>query len=86
MTSKTGRDGSIAINQDAGLYLGKLDEGDTVKQSIGATRHAWLQLVSGDLEVNGTKLQPGDAAAVNETDSLVITARKPSDFLLFDLN
>jgi redox-sensitive bicupin YhaK (pirin superfamily) len=86
VASKGARDGSIAINQDASLYLGKLSVGDTVKQPIGTTRHAWVQLVKGELDVNGTKLQPGDAAAVSEVDSLVITAHKPSDFLLFDLN
>ena len=86
IASKTGRDGSIAINQDTNLFLGKLSEGDTVKQSIGTTRHAWVQLIKGELTVNGTKLQPGDAAAVSEVDSLVITADKASDFLLFDLN
>ena len=86
VASKNGRDGSIPINQDTNLYLGKLDEGDTVKQPIGTSRHAWIQLVSGELEVNGTKLQPGDGAAASEVDSLVITSRKPSDFLLFDLN
>jgi redox-sensitive bicupin YhaK (pirin superfamily) len=86
IASKTGRDGSISINQDTNLYLGKLAPGDTVKQPIGTERHAWLQLVQGELEVNGTKLLPGDAAAISEVDSLVISASKPSDFLLFDLN
>jgi redox-sensitive bicupin YhaK (pirin superfamily) len=86
VASKTGRDGSIAINQDTNLYLGKLSEGDTVKQPIGTVRHAWVQLIKGELDVNGTKLQPGDAAAVGEVDSLVLTARQASDFLLFDLN
>ena len=85
VASKAGRDGSFLINQDTNLYLGKLSEGDTVKQPIGTTRHAWVQLIKGELDVNGTKLQPGDAAAVSEVDSLVLTARKASDFLVFDL-
>ena len=86
IASKAGTDGSITINQDTNLYLGKLTGGDAVKQTIGAKRHAWLQLVKGELEVNGTRLTPGDAAAVSDTDVLTISARKPSDFLLFDLN
>jgi redox-sensitive bicupin YhaK (pirin superfamily) len=86
IASKAGREGSIAINQDTSLYLGKLRKGDIVKQPIGVKRHAWLQLVQGELEVNGIQLNPGDAAAVGEVDSLVISASKPSDFLLFDLN
>ena len=86
IASQTGADGSIAINQDTSLYLGKLGKGDTVKQTIGGQRHAWLQLIQGGLEVNGTPLQPGDAAAVSEVDSLVISANQASEFLLFNLN
>jgi len=86
IASKSGRDGSIAINQDTSLYLGKLKPGDALKQTIDATRHAWLQLIQGELEVNGAQLHAGDAAAVSETDLLAISASKPSDFLLFDLN
>jgi hypothetical protein len=30
--------------------------------------------------------EPGDAATVSDADLLVLSANKPSDFLLFDLN
>ena len=86
VASKTGRDGSIAINQDAGLFLGKLAEGNAVQHKLGEKRHAWLQLIKGDLDLNGTKLHAGDAAAVSDVNSLAITAATPSEFLLFDLN
>jgi len=86
VASKTGRDGSITINQDAGLYLGKLAAGDTVAQVLGAKRHGWLQLIKGELNVNGTKLQPGDAAAISETEKVILTAAAQAEFLLFDLN
>jgi redox-sensitive bicupin YhaK (pirin superfamily) len=86
VTSKTGREGSIPINQDAELYLGKLAAGDTIAQVLGAKRHGWLQLIKGELNVNGTKLHPGDAAAVSETEKLILTAAKDAEFLLFDLN
>jgi hypothetical protein len=86
VASKTGRDGSIPINQDAGLYLGKLAAGETVAQVLGAKRHGWLQLIKGELNVNGTKLHPGDAAAISETEKVILTAAAPAEFLLFDLN
>ncbi len=86
VTSKSGRDGSIAINQDADLFLGKLDEGSKVEHPLAPKRNAWLQLVKGELEVNGETLEPGDALAVGDVSALSISARKPSDFLLFDLN
>jgi redox-sensitive bicupin YhaK (pirin superfamily) len=86
VASKDGREGSIAINQDARLYLGKLTEGATVQHKLGADRHGWLQLIKGDLEVNGTHLQAGDAAAVRDVDVLTLASTQPSEFLFFDLN
>ena len=86
VASKKGRDGSISINQDADLFLGKLKEGDTVRHAIASGRNAWVQLIQGELEANGARLTPGDAAAISKTDLLELKAIKPSDFLVFDLN
>jgi len=86
VASKAGRDASIPINQDADLYLGKLEKGDSLTQPVAANRHAWIQVVQGEVEVNGERLQAGDAAAITETERLAISARERSDFLLFDLN
>jgi len=86
VASKTGRDGSISINQNANLYLGKLAAGETIAQVLGAKRHGWLQLIKGELNVNGTRLQPGDAAAIKETEKVILTAAADAEFLLFDLN
>jgi hypothetical protein len=86
VASKTGRDGSIPINQDAELYLGKLAEGGAVQHELAAKRYAWVQLIKGDLTMNGTKLHPGDAAAVSDTDALTLSVVSTAEFLLFDLN
>jgi redox-sensitive bicupin YhaK (pirin superfamily) len=86
VASKEGRDGSISINQDADLFLGKLKAGDAVKHSVKEGRHAWVQVIEGELDANGTKLTAGDAAAISKADSLALAAIKPSDFLVFDLN
>jgi redox-sensitive bicupin YhaK (pirin superfamily) len=85
IASKSGREDSIPINQDADLFLGKLAAGQSLGHSIDAGRHAWLQVVQGDLELNGHRLAAGDAAAVSDVSTLAITAGGPSDFLLFDL-
>jgi redox-sensitive bicupin YhaK (pirin superfamily) len=45
-----------------------------------------LQLIQGELDANGARLTSGDAVAMSEVDLLTISAIKPSDFLLFDLN
>ena len=86
VASKTGRDGSMEIHQDADLLLAKLDAGQSVKHSLGKNRHAWLQVAEGEVEVNGVKLSGGDAVAMSEESTLNIMATKPSQVLFFDLN
>ena len=86
ITSKTGRDGSIAINQDADLWLAKLGAGNRVTHTLAPNRHAWLHVAEGEVTVNGEKLSGGDAIAVDEPGSLELNATKPSQILLFDLN
>jgi redox-sensitive bicupin YhaK (pirin superfamily) len=86
ITSKTGRDGSIAIHQDADLWMAKLDAGQQVAHSLANGRNAWLHVAEGEVVLNGKTLSGGDAAAINQEDKLELKASKPSQVLLFDLN
>jgi hypothetical protein len=86
VASKSGRDGSIAIHQDANLSFAKLDAGQAVKYPLAAERHAWVHIAEGEVEVNGTKLAGGDAIGVSDESVLTISATKASQVLLFDLN
>ena len=86
ITSKTGRDGSIPINQDADLYVAKLKQGESLKHSFAQERSGWLQLVEGELNVNGEHISTGDAVAITKTEVATISAVTPAHFLLFDLN
>jgi redox-sensitive bicupin YhaK (pirin superfamily) len=86
ITSKTGRDGSIAIHQDADLWVAKLGDGKEVSHKLAPGRHAWLHVAEGEVTVNGQTLSGGDAAAVTEETSLKLAGTKPSQVLLFDLN
>jgi len=86
VTSKKGSDGSIPINQDADLWLGKLEPGDKVTHKLAPGRHAWVHVADGEVTLNDKKLSGGDAAAVNEEGSLELIGIKPAQVLLFDLN
>jgi len=86
VASKSGRDGSIAIHQDADLSFAKLDAGQKVSQPLAKNRHAWIHVAEGEVEVNGTKLAGGDAVGVSDESVLNISATKASQVLLFDLN
>ncbi len=86
VTSQAGRDGSIAIHQDADLWLGMLAGGDQVTHKLAKGRNAWLHVAEGEVSVNGKELSGGDAAAVTDETVLEVRATKPAQVLLFDLN
>jgi len=87
VASKGGDDGSVHINQDVKLFASVLSEGQSVTHSLADGRHAWVQVISGALDVNGYTLDAGDGAAVSEESSLKLTAHESeTEFLLFDLN
>ena len=86
VASKSGRDGSIAIHQDANVSLGKLDAGQQVAYSLAAGRHAWIHVAEGEVSVNGSKLNGGDAVGISAENLLTISATKPAQVLVFDLN
>ncbi len=86
VASRTGRDGSFAINQDTDPYLAKLGTGDRTSFELKPERHAWLHVAEGEIKVNGDVLKSGDAAAVSGETTLEIAAAKGSQVLLFDLN
>ena len=84
--SKTGRDGSMEIHQDADLLLGKLEAGQSVSHTLAKNRHAWLHVAEGEVVLGGQTLSGGDAAALSNESRLQLSANKPSQVLLFDLN
>jgi redox-sensitive bicupin YhaK (pirin superfamily) len=86
VASKTGRDGSIAIHQDAELWLAKLEPGNRAVHSLAPGRHAWIHVAEGEVTLNGKSLAAGDAAAVSDEIVLELNAAKLSQVLLFDLD
>ena len=84
--SLNGRDGSIEINQDVDLYLGRVKTGEATSFEIKNGRHIWVQLIKGELLINDQKLFPGDGAAISEEKQIELQAKSESEFLLFDLN
>lgn len=86
LVSSDGTDGSLRINQDARIYASLLESGKAVTHDLAAGRGAWVQVVSGDLVVNGKVLSTGDGAAIEGTDLVIATAATDAEFLLFDLD
>jgi len=88
IASDDGRDDSTRINQDASVYASLLDGGKTLDLALKPGRHAWVQLIGGELEVNGTRLNKGDGAAISDESKLTLASvgsNGAAEFLLFDL-
>jgi redox-sensitive bicupin YhaK (pirin superfamily) len=86
VASKSGREGSIAINQDADLYLAKFNDGQTVEHALQPGRHAWVHVAEGNVRVNGKALTGGDAAAFSDEQRIEIAGEGNAQVLVFDMN
>ena len=85
IASRSGRHGSIPIHQDVDLHVARLASGASLVHLLDKGRAAWVQLISGSLEVNGQSLSGGDAAALTDEPRVEIAAADNAHFLLFDL-
>ncbi len=86
VASRGGDDGSVTINQDVSIYASILKSGNEILHNLADVRHAWIQLISGSVEVNGKTLDAGDGVAISEETALKIKSREDkTEFLLFDL-
>lgn len=77
-------DGTLAINQDATIYLASLKAGQTV-QHDGTGRSTYLFLIEGAASVNHAPLGKGDQARITEEELLEITTTDHAELLLIDL-
>lgn len=85
VVSESGRDGSIDIKQDADIYISRLKAGENVDFKIRPQRGVWVQVVKGNLDVNGTEINTGDGLSVDAEELLTFKAKDQSEFILFDL-
>jgi redox-sensitive bicupin YhaK (pirin superfamily) len=87
VASRDAREGAIRVYQDMSLYASLLEANRALEYRNAASRHAWLQVARGGIELNGSKLDAGDGVAVSGEELLRISGREPrSEFLLFDLS
>src|SRR5215217_4259599 len=57
VASHGGDDGSVSINQDVNLFASILADEEKVTHELASGRHAWIQLISGSIDVNGQLLE-----------------------------
>lgn len=81
------KDGAnVYLEADASILTTELSPLTKISYPLGAERRAWVQVISGDIRIEGQQLRKGDGARVWETDELTVTAGDDgARLLLFDL-
>ncbi|MEQ5575072.1 pirin family protein [Providencia huaxiensis] len=83
--SPDARDGALKVYQDMELWRWALPANKTHTHRIADKRVVWIQVVKGDVEVNGQKATTSDGLAIWQETELSIKASEDSEILLFDL-
>ena len=83
--SRDGRAGSVTIHQDVDLYATRLTGGENLTHKLAKGRLAWVQLIDGELEINGDSLRAGDGLAVEGADELRLASPSGAHALVFDM-
>ena len=77
--------GTLAIDQDAAIYLSSLQAGEEVTHSSRAKRKAYLFVMAGGATVNGETLAAGDQARIADESVLRVGASENAELILLDL-
>lgn len=77
---------AVKIHQDAAIFASIMDAGVTLTHEIAPGRHAWLQVISGGVEINSNELKLGDGGGISDEHNIEIKATEPGEILFFDLS
>ena len=81
----SGLPGTLAIDQDAQIYVSTLESGQAVIHKTSPDRRAYLFAIEGNLTINGALLAKGDQARISGEALLKIHAEENCDLILLDL-
>lgn len=79
------REESITIHQDVKLYVAYLSKDHSIQYEIKDKRGVWVQLIKGQIDLNGQQISKGDGVAVFDENKIEIKSLETSELLLFDL-
>jgi redox-sensitive bicupin YhaK (pirin superfamily) len=85
VADRQGTDGAVTIHADARIHAGLLPAGERIEHELAPSRHGWLQVARGEVELDDQILTAGDAAAIEGERVIRLAGRKDADLVLFDL-
>jgi len=85
VASPDARDGSVLLHTDAVIHAGLFGEGQSSELVLDRGRHAWVQVATGRVRVNGKELKEGDGAAISDEPGVKVEGIDDAEVLVFDL-
>jgi quercetin 2,3-dioxygenase len=76
---------AVKVHGDASVFVSALAPGDTVGHQVGTGRGAYLYVIEGALDVNGERMDTGDAARIREEPDLELAAAADTELILVDV-
>ena len=83
--SPDGSGGSVTIHADASIRAGLFDGAESADLHLVLGRLAYVHVVRGRIDVNGSTLEAGDAAKISGESRLMVTNGRHAEILVFDL-
>ena len=84
--SPDGAEGSVVIHQDVRLYAGLFDGDETATLSLAPGRRAYVHVARGRISMNGQVLEAGDAAKLEDVETVNLSQGSGAEVLVFDLS
>jgi redox-sensitive bicupin YhaK (pirin superfamily) len=85
VASPDGRDGSVTIHADASIHAALVDGDERIERALDPRRKTYVHVIRGSVEVNGQRLDAGDAAKLVDERVLTIARGDDAEVLVFDL-
>lgn len=85
VASNEKKDDLVHIQQDAKMYVSKLESGKQIDYNSHTERGIYLFLIKGSLKLGEESLFNGDAGLITDESVISINAEADSEFLLFDV-
>ena len=85
IASRDGRDGSVTVHQNVDLYASILLPGTEVRHTMSESRKVYVQVIYGDLMVNGESVSAGDGVQIRDETEVTISSQTEAEFLVFDM-
>ena len=85
VASPDGAEGSVSMSADARIYAGLLDGAEQAELLLAPERLTYVQVVRGQLRVNGEQLMAGDALKLSAEPVVRLNGGVDAEVLVFDL-